>query len=552
MKKKSSTGLIIVILILIALIAAALGYYFFIANKEELVTKYLASEELTVNVLNEDGDTVSLIRGNEVSLSDKTKKINEEEYLKFYYQDTPYYTNEEILVDDKKDAVLEKELYVYRTCSVYENAEGSAIDGIIYKGEKIDIIGHSEIKEDGTVDRYEFNDGYVLSKYLVKSSSEANEEAPYAKNHEDVYSWDNGPGASGMDYFENEKPVFEDNVMPDVVKAIYINDEAIYELDDYIELAKSLSVNALVIDIRDSHIITVKADTFKEYSPSAYAAGLFEKDEFISMINKVKANGLYAIARITAFQDLNYAIDHPEDCILDLSEGGKPLVYGGATWPTAYSRDMWEYNVELSKECIRDFGFNEIQYDYVRFPEQTDYYADKLGILDLQNTYNESRSEAIQRFLMYAADEIHSVGGYLAADVFGETSNKYVAAYGQYWPAISNVVDVICAMPYPDHFNPHEYGINDCYVWQAPYRLINAWAKDAKERQTEIPTPAKVRTWIQGYNSVREPFVIYDASKITEQIEGLKDADMYDGFMCWNVLSDYEKLKSFKEAFENS
>ena len=114
------------------------------------------------------------------------------------------------------------------------------------------------------------------------------------------------------------------------------------------------------------------------------------------------------------------------------------------------------------------------------------------------------------------------------------------------------MVEVICAMPYPDHFNPHEYGINDCYVWQAPYRLINAWAKDAKERQTEIPTPAKVRTWIQGYNSVREPFVIYDASKITEQIEGLKDADMYDGFMCWNVLSDYEKLKSFKEAFENS
>ena len=146
-----------------------------------------------------------------------------------------------------------------------------------------------------------------------------------------------------MDYYPNEKPSFEDNIMPDEVKAIYINDKAIYELDDYIDLAKYLGANTLVIDIRDSHIITVKLDAMKEYSPSSYEAGMFEKAEFKQMIQKAKDAGLYLVARITAFKDNNYALDHPEECIIDLSENA-PLVYGEANWPTAYSRNMWEYN----------------------------------------------------------------------------------------------------------------------------------------------------------------------------------------------------------------
>lgn len=96
-------------------------------------------------------------------------------------------------------------------------------------------------------------------------------------------------------------------------------------------------------------------------------------------------------------------------------------------------------------------GFNEIQFDYVRFPDRT-YSYEKSGEISMQNTYGEEKAQAIQKFLMYASDEIHSVGAYISADVFGESAHNYVTGYGQYWPAISNVVDVISAMPYPDHF----------------------------------------------------------------------------------------------------
>ena len=112
---------------------------------------------------------------------------------------------------------------------------------------------------------------------------------------------------------------------------------------------------------------------------------------------------------------------------------------------------VWEYKVELAKEAVALFGFNEIQFDYVRFPDGTyDYEED--GNIDYRNEYDETKAQAIQRFLMYACDELHDCGVYVSADVFGETSGSYVTAYGQYWPAISNVVDVISGMPYPDHF----------------------------------------------------------------------------------------------------
>lgn len=542
------------LLSLIALLLICIGvlsiYLFNVINRENLSIKYLSSDTSTISVYDEDLNTVELIRGSEVKLSDKIKKIDNQEYYKIYLDDKTYYLLEsDILVDDLDEVVTNKQMYVSKTCTTYQNGADSKIEGIAYKGDTVEISGYYGLNSDGTVSRYLSDKGYILSKYLTTDYQSAIATSAYDVYHQNIYSYDNGTGASNMDYSINDKPSFEDNSMPEEVKAIYINDKAIYELDDYIDLAKELGANALVIDIRDSHIVTVKLDCMKEYSISSYNAGMFEKEEFKQMMSKVKENGLYLIARITAFKDNNFAYDHPEECIIDLEENA-PLIYGEANWPTAYSRKMWEYNIEISKECIRDLGFNEIQFDYVRFPEQTDYYADKLQILDLQNKYNESRAEAIQRFLMYAADEIHSVHGYLAACVFGETSNSYVAAYGQYWPAISNVVDVICPMPYPDHFNMHEYGINDAIVWEVPYRLLSAWAKDAKKRQEEIPSPAKVRTWIQGYNAIHEPKIIYDVDKIIEQIDALKDANLYDGFMIWNVLSDYVKLQGYKEAFD--
>ena len=128
---------------------------------------------------------------------------------------------------------------------------------------------------------------------------------------------------------------------------------------------------------------------------------------------------------------------------------------------------------------------------------------------------------------MYACDELHNLDVYVGADVFGETSGTYVTSYGQYWAAISNVADVICGMPYPDHFSQ-----NGAYrPWEHPYDTILTWAKNAAARQTETPSPAVVRTWIQAYDAIRYPYNAYGPAEVGGEIQALQDAGITGGFM---------------------
>ena len=553
-KNKKKNGLLKVFIVLLLICLIAFGAFVFLNNRKiETHTMFLASEDINLNVLDKDLQEVSFIRGKQVEASDRLKKIDDVDYIKIFIDDEEYYILDNYLADNKEDCVLEKELWVYRTCSIYKDVNGSKLNGLILKGEKIDVIGHSPLKDDGTVERYEYVDGYILSKYLTKDENKAinEDDSNYAAYFQNSTIDPYGAGsASTLDYYPNEKPKFEDNIMPDVCQALYINRSALYDIEEYIDYALSTHVNTFVIDIRDSHIITYASPVMQEYSISSYNAAAFTLDEFKAKVQKCKDAGLYVVARITIFKDSNFMNDHPEYAILDKYDDYQPFKYGGAYWPSAYCREVWEYNVELAKECISDIGFNEIQFDYVRFPEQIDYFADVLDALDLRNKYNETRAEAVQRFLMYASDEIHSVNGYISADVFGETSEGYVCAYGQYWPAISNVVDVISPMPYPDHFSPHSYGIEE-YVWEVPYKLLTRWGINTNKQQALIPTPAKIRTYIQGYNSIHEPYVVYDNSKLDEQIRALIDSGVYDGYIVWNAGSYIDVYELYKEALSS-
>ena len=163
---------------------------------------------------------------------------------------------------------------------------------------------------------------------------------------------------------------------------------------------------------------------------------------------------------------------------------------------------------------------------------------------DFKNKYDEEKAEAVQNFLFYATDQIHKVGAYLSVDVFGECSGEYVTAYGQYWPAISNIVDAISSMPYTDHFGR---GVD---TWTNAYQTVYNWAKGAATRQKEIPTPAVARTWITAYDTPYwKPTVIYNASKIEDQVRALYDAGLDGGFITWNSASSLAKYEQIKTAF---
>lgn len=510
----------------------------YLAGDTNKVTTYIMDED---NSLKENSE---LVRGKKVIYSGKKVNMNDNEYLLIKFDNKEYYVNAKQLVKNVKDVVLEKERYVRTSVTVYENETDSKIASFIKKGNKLDIIGYDKLFDDGNVNMYKikYNDteGYVYSKYLVNDKESAdsvyNENGVYDIHKDRKFKGRElyGGKASTLDYYPYERVDFEDNKLLKKAKTMYLNAGTIGSIDSYLKIAKENGVNAIVVDIKDG-ALAYSSNVAKEISPTAYATAINDNSSYKSAIDKIKDAGIYAIGRIVVFNDVHYGKDHPDDCISSTASS--------RLWPSAYSRGAWYYNVELAKEAVKEMGFNEIQFDYVRFPEDA-YNMSIKGNSDFKNKYDEEKAEAVQNFLFYATDQIHKVGAYLSVDVFGECSGEYVTAYGQYWPAISNIVDAISSMPYTDHFG------RSVDTWTNAYQTVYNWAKGAATRQKEIPTPAVARTWITAYDTPYwKPTVIYNASKIEDQVRALYDAGLDGGFITWNSASSLAKYEQIKTAF---
>ena len=550
-KRKIKIGRVLAFVIILILI---IGIIIFFTSKGKNISigkssMYLAGDtnKVTTYIMDEDNslkENSELVRGKKVIYSGKKVNMNDNEYLLIEFDNKEYYVNAKQLVKNVKDVVLEKERYVRTSVTVYENETDSKIASFIKKGNKLDIIGYDKLFDDGNVNMYKikYNDteGYVYSKYLVNDKESAdsvyNENGVYDIHKDRKFKGRElyGGKASTLDYYPYEKVEFEDNKLLKKAKTMYLNAGTIGSIDSYLKIAKENGVNAIVVDIKDG-ALAYSSNVAKEISPTAYATAINDNSTYKSAIDKIKDAGIYAIGRIVVFNDVHYGKDHPDDCISSTASS--------RLWPSAYSRGAWYYNVELAKEAVKEMGFNEIQFDYVRFPEDA-YNMSIKGNSDFKNKYDEEKAEAVQNFLFYATDQIHKVGAYLSVDVFGECSGEYVTAYGQYWPAISNIVDAISSMPYTDHFG------RSVDTWTNAYRTVYNWAKGAAARQKEIPTPAVARTWITAYDTPYwKPTVIYNASKIEDQVRALYDAGLDGGFITWNSASSLAKYEQIKTAF---
>ena len=551
-RKLNILKLLIFLLVVSGIIFALVKGVKFTKEKIVFNNYYLVSSVNTIPVYEYDSETnemkkaeSDMYRGTVVKSSFAKKTVEEKEYVEIRLGDSVYYVEEEYLSTNKDDVIKEKEKYVRTSVTVYKNELDSKIASFIKKGNKLDIIGYDKYDDKGIVNMYNIKsgevEGWVYGKYLVDTEELAkanyNENGVYDTHKNRKYSFElYGGKASTLDYYPYEKVEFEDNPLLKHAKSMYLNagGNVIGNIDSYLEIAKSSGVNAIVVDIKDG-ALGYPVEVAKDYSMTAYNSAINSFDTYKKAIDKIKAANIYAIGRIVVFNDTHYGKDHPEACIQ--SNASRQL------WPSGYSRGAWEYNVELAKAAVKDMGFNEIQFDYVRFPEAA-YYMSQSSSTNFRNTYNEEKAEAIQNFLFYATDQLHKEGIYLSVDVFGECSSEYVTSYGQYWPAISNVVDVVSSMPYTDHFG------RNIDTWSNAYGTVYNWALGAAKRQKEIPTPAIARTWITAYDTPYwNPTVVYGAGKIADQAKALVDAGLKGGFITWNSASSIYKYNQIKDAF---
>ena len=205
-------------------------------NKNELQeTKYLASKtkEVTAYIKDKEGtlkEKEKLIRGTEIKTRGSKEIIEETAYQKVYINKNTYYIKEENLVTDKNKIVQEEKIYDRTPTYILEDLETAKISGLVKKEDELQVLGYNKIQEDGEVDYYyiQINDikGYVKSNYTTMTKEEAakNYEAEtYDQIHSKVADTFNGGKAINLDFYPEEKPKFQNNVMPDSVYALYLN-----------------------------------------------------------------------------------------------------------------------------------------------------------------------------------------------------------------------------------------------------------------------------------------------------------------------------------------
>ena len=543
----------------LVLIVACAAFLFVKANQEPKVTErtpvYLASTGGTVDVYTLDKKTKemslykSLSRGSEVTSQNLTyePKDSEEVYTRVELSGdvdekgnpNVYYVNNADFVTDVASTVRETTKYVRTPVTIYESADSYEIASFAPKGTELAVTGFSNMAADGSVEMYQVEyegvSGYVFAKYLVdtKEDADAVYESVYNIQAGRQYDYDLLSGyTENLDWYPVDKPVLERGEIPEETKCIYLCAEAAHPdyIDGYIELALETGANALVINIKDG-MLSYYSEVADIYTPTSNYYSYLSVEDFKTSIQKVRDAGLWAIGRIVVFNDDFYAQDHPEDCITtDISD---------LVWISAYARNCWEYNIALATEAVELFDFDEIQFDYIRFPDNA-YALSCSEWTDFKNTYDEEKGQCIQNFCFYACDMVHRAGAYCSADVFGDSAEEYITPGGQYWAAISNVVDAISGMPYTDHFG------SDVDRWTYPYDIVYTWAQKAAARQSEIATPAIARTWITGYDT---PYwnqtVTYGNEQLVAQAQALYDGGLYGGFIPWNAASSLNKYWSY-------
>ena len=332
------------------------------------------------------------------------------------------------------------------------------------------------------------------------------------------------PGWLDTEYvWTGETLVIEIQAAPRVIRALHIAFNAFTEPDlwqELLDVAQETVVNALVIDVKDESG-RVFYDTGVELAHQVRAVDdLFDLDRVIAQMDR---RGLYKIARIVTFQDPIAARREPDLAIYDSSSGG-PFRLGDQFFLDPTDRDARSYALDLAEEaCLA--GFDEIQFDYIRYPDGypngfPDYVRFDVGGAP------EVREAVITGFLEEAADRLHPHGCAVAADIFGFiTSARGDGGIGQELGSLSRTIDVISPMVYPSHYSRGWFGLdrpND-----HPGVVVSEALADGIER---LEGSAVIRPWLQDF--------YYNPSEVREQIEAAESQAL--GWMLWNARSRFQ------------
>lgn len=319
---------------------------------------------------------------------------------------------------------------------------------------------------------------------------------------------------------------------PDPVRGLYVSRWAAIgqRMWQLIDVAERTEINALVIDVKDDRGFVlyhsnvplareIGADTTR---PMSYR-------RLRAVLDTMRAHGIYPIARIVVAKDPLLAGAKREWAIKRKSDLSPWLDKNGRPWLDPTHPEIWKYAADLGAEAV-NLGFSELQFDYVRFPDEDRIIRE--AVFPLLN--GRVRAQVIRDQLGYLRSLVKPLKVPMTIDVFGLSATDTTdMGIGQKWEMFVDQADVVLPMDYPSHFAPGTFGIGNPNAH--PYETLEHALRDAKRRSAGIPDAARIVPWYQDF-TLGPPR--YGAPQVRAQIRAGYDNGL-DSWMLWNPGSRY-------------
>lgn len=342
--------------------------------------------------------------------------------------------------------------------------------------------------------------------------------------------------ARAYGYTRAEQPVVsslftnsvEIRLTPFMPKALYLTFYGIGSKvirEPALRLIDETELNSLVIDVKgDRGVITYKSSI--PLASEIGAQKLIIVKDIKGMIQSLKERGIYTIARIVVFKDNTLGTARPH-LTVKTSDGGIWRDRENLIWVDPFKKEVWEYNINIAVEAAQN-GFDEIQFDYVRFP-------DRSGLRFSMPNTEENRLKTITGFLMEAKRRLAPYNVFVAADIFGYVAwNLNDTQIGQKIENLIPCVDYISLMLYPSGF---QFGIPGYRNPVAnPYKIVSLSLKRSRER-TQISS-VRFRPWLQAFRDYAFDRRHFTGQEIRDQIRAADEFGS-NGWMLWNPRNVY-------------
>jgi hypothetical protein len=335
-----------------------------------------------------------------------------------------------------------------------------------------------------------------------------------------------GAGNEAAAFIVTQKPVTAKGAHVSIFIAASDSD-----LQKMIGLTERTELNSLEIDLKDE----AGQIGFDIDNPLAQQSGA--ANDYLnldSLVDTLRYRDVYTICRVVCFKDPKLPKVRPDLAVQSRSGG----LWGNGTWLDPYSKEVWDYDLAVAEAAARA-GFNEVQFDYVRFPSDG-------NVEDCVFPHQDARQpgQVINDFLKYAREKLSAYNVFISADVFGLTASKQGEMnIGQRVSDVARIVDFLSPMMYPSHYNPGEYDIKS--PENNPADTVSHSVDDFKKAMKG--TNAGLRPWLQDFSLK----VAYTPDMVRRQIDACENAGVHQ-WLLWDPNCTYseEALKPQQKSSE--